>query len=84
MALRNAIPAAVLAYIAVRAQTIGPYIDHSHMWGGWGWGGMSLGPVMMLVFIAALIIVVNIVLRAMGVVPGRPAGPATWRPYSSG
>ncbi len=73
----NAILVAVPVYIAtmatVGAQTSGSYTQHPNMWGGWGWGGMILGPIMMIIFIAAAVAVVVLVLRALGVAPGRPA-----------
>ena len=43
------------------------------MWGDWGWGGTILGPIMMILFIAALVAVVVLVLRALGVGTSRPA-----------
>jgi putative membrane protein len=49
MRLRNAlliaVPATVLTTVSATAQTYG---DHPHM-GTWGWGGMILGPIMMIV-----------------------------------
>ena len=73
----NAILVAVPAYVATMAtagaQPSGSYTQHPHMWGDWGWGGMILGPIMMILFIAAAVAAVVLVLRALGVGPGRPA-----------
>jgi putative membrane protein len=45
----------------------GGYGHHPHMWGGeWGWGGMFLGPVFGLLFIAALAIAIVLVVPALG------------------
>ena len=38
---------------------------HGHMWGGWGWGGMFLGPLFGLFFIAAIAVAVVLVVRAI-------------------
>ena len=72
MGLRNAllivIPVSVLTAVSAAAQTYG---DHPHM-GGWGWGGMIFGPIMMIVFIALIVGAVVLVLRWMGL-GGSPA-----------
>ncbi len=77
MLARNAILVAAPAYIAmmatVGAQPSGSYTHDPHMLGGWGWGGMILGPIMMILFIAAALAAVVLVLRALGVGPRRPA-----------
>lgn len=39
---------------------------HPHMWGEWGWGHMFLGPVLGILFIAAIAIAVVLVVRALG------------------
>ncbi len=44
------------------AQTYG---DNPHM-GAWGWGGMILGPIMMIVFIAVAVVVVVLLVRRLG------------------
>ncbi len=45
----------------------GGYGHHPHMWGGeWSWGGMFLGPVFGVLFIAAIAIAVVLVVRALG------------------
>ncbi len=81
MPARNAILVAVPAYVATAAtagaQPSGSYTHDPHMWGGWGWGGMILGPIMMILFIAAAVAVVVLVLRALGRVDRQPgkAGP---------
>ncbi len=77
MPARNAILVVPPAYIAtmatVGAQPSGSYTHDPHMWGGWGWGGMILGPILMILFIAAAVTVVVLVLRALGVGTSRPA-----------
>jgi putative membrane protein len=43
------------------------YYGHPHMWGGaWGWGGMFLGPLFGLLFIAAVAVAIVFVVRAVG------------------
>lgn len=55
----------VLGSAAVNAQS--PYYgDHPHMWGNWGWGGMILGPFMMLIFVVAIVVVVLLLVRWLG------------------
>ena len=44
----------------------GSYGHHPHMWSEWGWGGMFLGPVFGILFIAAIAIAVVLVIRALG------------------
>ena len=46
------------------------YSDHPHMWGG-GWS-MIFGPLMMIVFIGAIVIVVVLLIRWLS---GAPIGP---------
>lgn len=42
------------------------YYGHPHMWGGdWGWGGMFLGPLFGLLFIAAVAVAIVFVVRAV-------------------
>jgi putative membrane protein len=66
MELRNAlliaVPATVLTAASATAQTYG---DHPHM-GAWGWGGMIIGPIMMIVFIALIVGAVVLVVRWTG------------------
>ncbi len=66
MRLKNtlliAIPATILMTMPAVAQTFG---DHPHM-GAWGWGGMILGPIMMIVFIAVAVVVVVLLVRWLG------------------
>jgi len=50
------------------------YGHHPHMWGEWGWGGMFLGPVFGILFIAAIAIAVVLVIRALGGGPARRRG----------
>jgi putative membrane protein len=73
-AILVAVPAYIATMATVGAQPSGSYTHDPHMWGGWGWGGMILGPIMMILFIAAAVAVVVLVLRAFGVGPSRPAG----------
>ncbi len=61
-ALLIAVPATALMTMPVVAQTYG---DHPHM-GAWGWGGMILGPIMMIVFIAVAVVVVVLLVRWLG------------------
>jgi len=76
MRLRNtlliAVPATVLTTVSAAAQTYG---DHPHM-GGWGWGGMILGPIMMIVFIALIVGAVVLVIRWTGLGGSAVAGGA--------
>ncbi len=66
MRLRNAlliaVPATVLTAASATAQTYG---DQPHM-GAWGWGGMIIGPIMMIVFIALIVGAVVLVVRWTG------------------
>ena len=55
------------------AQNYEPYM-HSHGWGD-GWGGMILGPLMMIVFLAAVVVLVMVAIRWLGAA-GHPAAPA--------
>ena len=34
--------------------------------GGWGWGGMIVGPIVMILFVAAIVVLVVVALRWMG------------------
>jgi len=56
-----------------------PYSGHHGMMGGWGWGGMIIGPIMMLVFLGAAVAVVVFVIRWIG---GSQPGPLSPRPSS--
>ncbi len=66
MQLRNAlliaVPPIVLTTVSAVAQTYG---DHPHM-GSWGWGGMIIGPIMMIVFIALIVGAVVLAVRWTG------------------
>lgn len=44
----------------------GGYGHHPHMWGEWGWGGMFLGPLFGILFIAAIAVAIVLVIRAIG------------------
>ncbi len=61
-ALLISVPATALMTVPAVAQTYG---DHPHM-GAWGWGGMILGPIMMVVFIAVIVGAVVLVIRWTG------------------
>ncbi len=67
MRLRNTllltVPAIVSITLPAVAQTDG---DHAHMMGAWGWGGMILGPIMMIAFIAVAVVVVVLLVRWLG------------------
>ncbi len=71
MKLKNVLFAPLFAAILfaspwVQAQT-GRDFSHDHMWGGgWGWGGMILGPLFMIVFLAVLVGVIVLVVRWLG------------------
>ena len=55
----------MLAATAAHAQQA--YPDHSNYWGGgWGWGHMIFGPLMMIVFIAVVVVVVVLAVRWIG------------------
>ncbi len=75
MELRNAplvaVPATVLTTVSAAAQTYG---DHPHM--GGGWGGMIIGPIMMIVFIALIVGAVVLVVRWTGLGGSALAGGA--------
>jgi putative membrane protein len=74
MRLRNtlmmAVPATILTTVSATAQTYG---DHPHMG---GWGGMILGPIMMIVFIALIVGAVVLVIRWTGLGGSSLAGGA--------
>ncbi len=61
-ALLIAVPTTALMTVSALAQT---YDDHPHM-EAWGWGGMILGPIMMIVFIAVVVVVVVLLVRWLG------------------
>ncbi len=71
-ALLTSVPATALMTVPAVAQTYG---DHPHM-GAWGWGGMILGPIMMIVFIAVIVGAVVLVLRWTGLGGSAVAGGA--------
>jgi putative membrane protein len=56
-----------------------PYSGHRGPMGdwGWGWGGMIFGPILMLVFLAAAVAVIMLVVRWIG---GGPATPTIQAP----
>ncbi len=76
MRLRNAlliaVPATALMTVPAVAQTYG---DHPHM-GAWGWGGMIIGPIMMIVLIALIVGAVGLVIRWTGLGGSAVAGGA--------
>jgi putative membrane protein len=55
---------AAMAAFRAHAQYYGG--DYPHMWGGWGWGGMILGPLIMILFVAATIAVIVLLVRWIG------------------
>jgi putative membrane protein len=57
--------ALVSAPAVALAQQGSPYYDH-HMWGG-GWGGMFLGPLMMIFWLVVMVGAVVLVLRWLGI-----------------
>jgi putative membrane protein len=56
----------------------GGYGYHPHMGGEWGWGGMFLGPLFGILFIAAIAVAIILVIRAIG------GGVESRRPRSGG
>ena len=56
MALSVALPVAALMTVSRVALGDDDHMYMGHM-GAWGWGGMILGPIMMIVFIAAIVAV---------------------------
>jgi len=72
IALSISVPATALMTVPAVAQTYG---DHPHM-GAWGWGGMIIGPIMMIVFIAVIVGAVVLVLRWTGLGGSAVAGGA--------
>ena len=52
----------------------GGYSGHPHMSGEWGWGGMFMGPLFGILFIAAIVVAIILVIRAIGAAaaPGKP------------
>ena len=53
------------ASAAAHAQTIP---DHPHFWGGgWGWGHMIFGPLMMIAFVGAIVVVAVLLIRWLGI-----------------
>ena len=71
MRLRNtlltAVPATALMTVPAVAQTYGdhPLMMMEYM-GAWGWVGMILGPVVMIVFIAVAVVMVMFLVRWLG------------------
>ena len=49
------------------------YPDHPHMWGGWG--GMIFGPLMMTVFLGAIVVVIVLLVRWLSSGPTGTAVP---------
>jgi putative membrane protein len=73
--------AAAAAALPALAQDVPPAWRHGPgmMWdGGWGWM-MLLGPLMMILFVAAIIVLVVIALRWLGGQPTHGAGPPAGR-----
>ncbi|MFQ5755473.1 MAG: SHOCT domain-containing protein [Acidiferrobacterales bacterium] len=69
---------AMLGAATAHAQYYGG--DYPHMWGGgWGWGGMIFGPLVMILFIAATIAVIVLLVRWIG---GGSAGTTSPPPAS--
>lgn len=52
------------------------YPDRSHMWdGGWGWGHMIFGSVMMIAFWGGIILLVVLAVRWLSATGGHAPGP---------
>ncbi len=66
MRLKNALPMALpaSAFITLPAVALANG-DHPNMsdMGAWGWGGMILGPIMMIVFIALAVVAVALLVQ---------------------
>lgn len=68
---------AILISAAAIAQTVP---DHPHYWGGgWGWGHMVFGGLMMILFWAGVIVVVVLAVRWLGGAGQGPVGGKTAR-----
>ncbi len=67
------VTATLLGATAAAAQNYEPYMHH-HGWGD-GWGGMFLGPLLMIVFLAAVVVLVVVAIRWLAGA-GHPAAPA--------
>ncbi len=73
--LARAIAVLTVAFASVtaHAQTIP---DHPHFWGGgWGWGHMIFGPLMMIAFVGAIVVVAVLLIRWLGGGSTAPAAP---------
>ncbi len=66
-ALSFTIPAAAWAQ-GSGTQSPAEFYGHEMMWGGggWGWTGMILGPIMMIVVLAIIIAIVVLIVRWLG------------------
>jgi putative membrane protein len=61
--------------VQILADAERPYYGHGMMWDG-GWGMMFFGPLMMIVFVGAIVVLVVLVIRWLGGSGHFPAGPA--------
>lgn len=70
--------AALAAMIGVAAPALADQAHQGYgypmMWGGWGWPGMILGPLMLIAVLAAVVAIVVLLVRWIGGAPA--AGPA--------
>ena len=55
----------VLAAPALAESGDGGY-GHPHMFGGYGWGYMMMGPIMMILFLAVVVVLVVLLVRWLG------------------
>jgi len=61
------VAATALLALGTAAAQAQPYGDHPHYWGGgWGWGQMIFGPLMMIVFVAAIVVIAVLAVRWLG------------------
>ncbi len=71
LALPGGVAASIPAMPALAQQGL-PYHEHGWMW---GWGGMIVGPLMMIAFVVVVVAVVVLLVRWIG--GDRGAGPAS-------
>jgi putative membrane protein len=76
-ALGILLEAATLGFSAAAWAQQGYYGYGPGMHGDWhdGWGGMIFGPIIMILFVAAIVVLVVVALRWLGGGPGPAAGP---------
>jgi putative membrane protein len=73
--VRMATLVALLAMLPIQALGQDRYYGHGMMWDG-GWGMLFFGPLMMIVFIGAIVVLVVLLIRWLGSSGHLPAGHA--------